>query len=33
MPNAGHGPVFGDAAPRFADTALSFLRGEWAASS
>ena len=33
VPNAGHGPVFGDAAPRFADTALSFLRGEWAASS
>ena len=29
VPNGGHGPVFGDAAPRFAKTALSFLRGEW----
>jgi pimeloyl-ACP methyl ester carboxylesterase len=29
VPNGGHGPVFGDAAPRFAETALSFLRGEW----
>ena len=28
IPNGGHGPVFGDAAPRFAETALSFLRGE-----
>jgi len=27
--NGGHGPVFGDRAPRFAETALSFLRGEW----
>jgi pimeloyl-ACP methyl ester carboxylesterase len=33
IPNGGHAPVFGDAAPRFADTALSFLRGEWVASS
>jgi pimeloyl-ACP methyl ester carboxylesterase len=33
IPNGGHGPVFGDAAPRFADTALSFLRGEWGASA
>jgi pimeloyl-ACP methyl ester carboxylesterase len=30
VPNAGHVPVFGDAAPRFRDTALPFLRGEWA---
>lgn len=30
MPNAGHGPVFGEAAPGFVLTALSFLRGEWA---
>jgi pimeloyl-ACP methyl ester carboxylesterase len=29
VPNGGHGPVFGEAAPRFAETALSFLRGEW----
>lgn len=29
VPNAGHGPVFGDAGPRFAETALSFLRGGW----
>jgi pimeloyl-ACP methyl ester carboxylesterase len=29
VPNGGHGPVFGDAAPRFAETALSFCRGEW----
>jgi len=29
VPNGGHGPVFGNAAPRFAETALSFLRGEW----
>ena len=29
VPNGGHGPVFGDAALRFAETALSFLRGEW----
>src|SRR6185503_20127358 len=24
VPNGGHGPVFGDLAPRFAETALSF---------
>ena len=30
VPNGGHGPVFGTAAPRFAETALSFLRGDWA---
>jgi pimeloyl-ACP methyl ester carboxylesterase len=29
VPNGGHGPVFGDAAPQFAKTALSFLRGDW----
>jgi pimeloyl-ACP methyl ester carboxylesterase len=29
VPNAGHAPVFGTAASRFAVTALSFLRGEW----
>jgi pimeloyl-ACP methyl ester carboxylesterase len=29
VPNAGHGPVFGDRAPQFVETALSFLRGEW----
>jgi pimeloyl-ACP methyl ester carboxylesterase len=29
VPNGGHGPVFGGAAPRFRETALSFLRGEW----
>lgn len=29
IPNAGHGPIFGNAAPRFRETALSFLRGEW----
>jgi pimeloyl-ACP methyl ester carboxylesterase len=28
VPNGGHGPVFGDRAPHFANTALSFLRGE-----
>jgi pimeloyl-ACP methyl ester carboxylesterase len=29
VPNGGHGPIFGDAGPRFVETALSFLRGEW----
>src|SRR5262245_44886841 len=29
VPNGGHGPVFGEAPPRFAEDALSFLRGEW----
>jgi hypothetical protein len=29
VPNAGHAPVFGDDAPRFAETATSFLRGGW----
>lgn len=27
VPNGGHGPVFGAAAPRFVETTLSFLRG------
>jgi pimeloyl-ACP methyl ester carboxylesterase len=31
VPNGGHGPVFGDRAAQFAETALSFLRGEWSA--
>lgn len=31
VPNGGHGPVFGDAAARFCETALSFLRGDWKA--
>ena len=29
VPNGGHGPVFADAAPRFVETSLAFLRGEW----
>jgi pimeloyl-ACP methyl ester carboxylesterase len=29
VPNGGHGPIFGEAAPRFAETSLSFLRGVW----
>jgi pimeloyl-ACP methyl ester carboxylesterase len=29
VPNGGHGPVFGDAAARFTETALAFLRSEW----
>jgi pimeloyl-ACP methyl ester carboxylesterase len=29
VPNGGHGPVFRDAAPAFARTALDFLRGAW----
>ena len=29
VPNGGHGPVFRDAAPQFAETALRFLRREW----
>ena len=29
VPGGGHGPVFGDQAPRFAETALSFLSGAW----
>jgi pimeloyl-ACP methyl ester carboxylesterase len=30
VPNGGHGPVFREAAPRFVETAMSFLRGDWA---
>lgn len=33
IPNAGHGPVFGEGAPRFAETAMSFLRGDWKRAS
>lgn len=29
VPNGGHGPVFGAAAPQFAETALAFLHGDW----
>ena len=29
VPNGGHGPVFGAAAPRFVETAMAFLRGDW----
>ena len=29
IPNGGHGPVFGADAPRFVETAMAFLRGEW----
>jgi pimeloyl-ACP methyl ester carboxylesterase len=29
VPNGGHGPVFGSAAPQFVETALAFLRGDW----
>ena len=29
VPNAGHAPVFGEGAPRFVETATSFLRGDW----
>jgi pimeloyl-ACP methyl ester carboxylesterase len=29
IPNVGHAPVFAGDAPRFVETALSFLRGEW----
>ena len=32
VPNGGHGPVFGEAAPHFVETALSFLRGDWGRS-
>jgi pimeloyl-ACP methyl ester carboxylesterase len=33
VPNGGHGPVFRDAAPLFASTALEFLRGAWRPAS
>jgi pimeloyl-ACP methyl ester carboxylesterase len=29
VPNGTHGPVFGPHAPRFVETAMAFLRGEW----
>jgi pimeloyl-ACP methyl ester carboxylesterase len=29
VPNGGHGPILGDAAVAFRETALRFLRGEW----
>jgi pimeloyl-ACP methyl ester carboxylesterase len=29
VPNGGHGPVFGAAAPQFVTTAMTFLRGDW----
>jgi pimeloyl-ACP methyl ester carboxylesterase len=29
VPNGTHGPVFADAASRFSETALAFLRGDW----
>lgn len=32
VPNGGHGPVFGPAAPQFVETALAFLGGQWSSS-
>jgi pimeloyl-ACP methyl ester carboxylesterase len=29
VPNGGHGPIFGEMAGSFAETALAFLRGAW----
>jgi pimeloyl-ACP methyl ester carboxylesterase len=29
VPNAGHGPVFGETSPAFRAIALPFLRGAW----
>jgi pimeloyl-ACP methyl ester carboxylesterase len=29
VPNGGHGPIFGERASAFTDTALAFLRGGW----
>jgi pimeloyl-ACP methyl ester carboxylesterase len=29
VPNGGHGPIFGDRAPLFTETALAFLRDDW----
>jgi pimeloyl-ACP methyl ester carboxylesterase len=29
IPNGGHGPIFLDMSPRFAETALTFLGGHW----
>lgn len=31
VPNSGHGPIFGEMTDRFVETALAFLRDEWAA--
>ena len=33
VPNGGHGPVFGPAAPAFVATALAFLGGEWSGAA
>ena len=30
VPNGGHGPIFGDLTARFVETALAFLRDQWA---
>jgi pimeloyl-ACP methyl ester carboxylesterase len=32
VPNGGHGPIFGDRTGPFVETALAFLRDEWAGS-
>jgi pimeloyl-ACP methyl ester carboxylesterase len=32
VPNGGHGPIFGDRTGLFVETALAFLRDEWAGS-
>lgn len=32
VPNGGHGPIFGEMARPFAQTALAFLNGEWRAT-
>jgi pimeloyl-ACP methyl ester carboxylesterase len=32
VPNGGHGPIFREAAPRFVETAMSFLGGDWASA-
>src|SRR5581483_2423578 len=29
IPNGGHGPIFGELAERFVETALAFLGGRW----
>ena len=29
VPNAGHGPIFGEMKDHFVETAMAFLRGEW----
>ncbi|MGH9759686.1 MAG: alpha/beta fold hydrolase, partial [Blastocatellia bacterium] len=29
VPNGGHGPIFGNFASSFVDTALAFLRADW----